>query len=433
VLGEVFRVQGEVAERIARSMDVVLIESERNRLADRATDNAEAYQYYLRGNDYFNRGLGDPDIVIAASMYERAIALDPEFSLAYAALGKAHARTAFQGYGDTGEQSKINAERALELAPELPQAHEALGWYYYWVGREYEKARDHFDAARRKQPNSSEVLLGLGLSERRLGLWDEALEALETAFTLDPLSGEKAIEVGISHVYARQYVEAADYFRRAVAIAPDQHRGYAHLAAALVAIDHALDGAVRVLREGAALIGESEFVTRQLGPNVTEEIRWLLPELFPQVSARLSSEDLGSRKAPYYVMMGEHHARLGQADAQRAYGDSAILFLDRPDWRRDIVLAPALGAERDEVLRWAPLYIEHWSHDARRLGKCHHEVALAYLMVEEYEPALEHLEAFAAMPSENSVAMLRFNPIWDPLRSHPRFQALLEKYENQKQ
>jgi serine/threonine-protein kinase len=135
---EVFQVQSDIAELVARAMDLTLLEPERRSWAARPTENVEAYDYYLRGHDYLEgtRGSGDANARrIAVDMFEQAIALDSNFALAYAELSLAHVWLFRYFVDPTNErlaQSKAAVDRALALDADLPAAHMALGHYYYW-------------------------------------------------------------------------------------------------------------------------------------------------------------------------------------------------------------------------------------------------------------------------------------------------------------
>ena len=311
-------------------------------------------------------------------MLDSAVVLDPDFGLAYAALAKALARAYMQGYDTSplcAAKAEHAAQEALRLGPALSEAREALGWYDYWVKDDWIAARDQFAMALQLH-GGSDVLLGLGLSQRRLGRWDEALEALERARRLDLLSSEKTIEVGISLLFARRYPEAVESFERAVTLAPDQHRGYAYLAAALVARDRKLDGACRILQNGAATIGEAEFVNRQLDPNTNSEIRWLLPRLFPNGFARLSRADLGARLLAYYTALAEWHWSEGRRAWQQTYADSALSVSPTA------ALALALAGQREAAMRSAEEMLTRRTidRDHRDGPQVLHHVARLYTM-----------------------------------------------------
>ena len=124
-----------MAQKVTAALDVTLLEPERQALETKPTENLEAYQYYLQGNDYYNRGYAKKDNEIAIQMYEKAIELDSNFALAYAKLSHVHSRYYWFFYDRTDARlakAQEAVDKAFKLKPGLPEAHSALGFYYYW-------------------------------------------------------------------------------------------------------------------------------------------------------------------------------------------------------------------------------------------------------------------------------------------------------------
>jgi serine/threonine-protein kinase len=178
VSGEIFRIQAEIAEQVAQALDVTLLEPERQRLAARPTDDLRAYDFYTRGNDYYNRSDDEQHTRIAIQMYERATELDPDFAVVHARLSIAHAAMWWHFYDRTQERlaaAREAVDHALRLDPDLPEAHEALGWYHYWGHLEHELALAEFAIAQQSQPNSSKLFEGIGNVLRRQGEFEQAV------------------------------------------------------------------------------------------------------------------------------------------------------------------------------------------------------------------------------------------------------------------
>jgi len=432
-LRDVLALQREVAQAVATEINVTVTGAQQARLTrDRVVD-PQAYDYYLRGNQYFERGLGGPDILIAVEMYERSVASDPTFALAYAALAKALARIHFQRYDPTEEvagKSLSAVERALALDPDLPEARAAMGWHYYWARRDIDRALEEFLTALRSQPNNSDILLAVGLSRRRQGKWDQALRDLELAFELDPLSNEKATEVGISYFYARQYEAAEDYFDRAISIAPDHHRAYMHLASAHIALDHSLDRALGTLKEGASVIGRLEFAKRAIGFNHAEEPIWLVVQEFEEEFKSIPPEEFGSLEPMYLNYMAEFHARHGRRELQRTFAESALAVLqgvETPSYTQLSRAHANLGHKKEAIQAAEEAIGQRPVADDARSGPDYvWNSARVLAMLSEVDAAIVQLEYLFSIPSNFSLGSLAIDPTWDPLRDHPRFQALLE-------
>ncbi|GAF71782.1 unnamed protein product, partial [marine sediment metagenome] len=168
---DIFEIQSDIARNIADTLRVELTSAEREYLEAKPTDNLEAYDFYLLGRDYGGRG-GDENRRIAIQMFQKAIDLDPEFALAYARLSRVHIRLYWNYYDRTPERlakSKEAADKALELNPDLPEAHVALGRYYYDGYLDDDRALEQFAIARKSQPNNTELLAAIGYVQRSQG------------------------------------------------------------------------------------------------------------------------------------------------------------------------------------------------------------------------------------------------------------------------
>ena len=171
-LTEVFRVQSEIAERVTSALDLALRSPERAALAATGAATPEAYDFYLRGNEYAARSYSRSNVEAAVDLYRRAVALDSGFAPAWARLSRAHSAMYWFGHDRSParvDSARAAAERALRLAPELAEVRVAQGYLYYWGMSDYRRALEEFEAARRQQPGNSELLTAIGYVERRQG------------------------------------------------------------------------------------------------------------------------------------------------------------------------------------------------------------------------------------------------------------------------
>ncbi|NIO19220.1 MAG: tetratricopeptide repeat protein, partial [Candidatus Aenigmarchaeota archaeon] len=223
---DIFSVQSEIAEQVARQLDLTLLEPERRALFARPTDNLEAYDQYLRASEVESMAWLHYDIrevEQAIEMYERAIELDPNFTLAYIALSKVESSMYISGMDHTEERlarSKDAVDSALALEPDLPEAQEALAFYYYRGFLDYERATEILESIRRARPNYKLSLLGY--IQRRQGKWGESLETLEREFRSNPRDSDLAHQIGLSYMCMRRYEEAEEWFNRAIMIDPEK-------------------------------------------------------------------------------------------------------------------------------------------------------------------------------------------------------------------
>src|SRR5262249_24240188 len=188
--------------------------------------NPEAYDAYLRGLAFEARGWNPvPPLWEAISFYERAVQLDPNFALAWARLSRADAVLYFTG-GDTTAARRDGAEKALEnaqkLQPNSPETLLALGYYQYWVLRDYALAKTTFKQVSKILPgSSSQIPYALGLVTRRAGHWDESVAHWEEGLALDPRNLELLRYEAETYAVLRQFPAALKLYDRALDILPN--------------------------------------------------------------------------------------------------------------------------------------------------------------------------------------------------------------------
>ncbi|GAG21657.1 unnamed protein product, partial [marine sediment metagenome] len=207
---DILGIQSEIAKQIAHELKAVLSPEEIEQIEKKPTDNLMAYDYYLRGNDYYNRSYAEQDMNIATKMYEKAIELDINFALAYTKLTMCHL-TMFWEYYDRSKdrllKSKQAIDKAFEINPNLPEAHLALGKYYHQGYLNYSKALEQFEIVLEHQPNNAECIYLIACVHRRAGNWEKAEVGFKKAFEFDPRSAKMAQSPGATFWLLREYKE----------------------------------------------------------------------------------------------------------------------------------------------------------------------------------------------------------------------------------
>ena len=438
-LTEVLDVQAAIAERVTTALDLALRAPERAALERRGTANSEAYDYYLRGNDYASRSQSREDAGTALELYQRAVSLDPGFAAAWARLSRMHMGLYWWEYDRSPErrrQGKEAAETALRLAPGLPDAHIALGYYWYWGHLDYDRALEHFNAARATQPSNSELLRGIGLVQRRQGRWEEALATFRTALELDPRSTGRAADLGETYAVVRQYPLAARYLDRAIALAPELPVGYLFRAELEIVARGDTAGARAVLRDALEKLSVGELVGRMQRPGGVSPLLFNDTSLAPALDA-VTLDAFSGDSAFYYHYKTELHYTRRDARRARAYADSARAVMEaklrlHPDdsqLRSRLGFAYAVLGRNAEATREGRRAVALLPISRDALGGTFRLATLAgiYTMIGEPESAIDLLGQLLAVPSWYSVQELRVDPSWDPLRGHPRFQRLVGK------
>jgi TolB-like protein/Tfp pilus assembly protein PilF len=224
-LTDIFGVESEIAKGIAESLQAKLTGREEQALAIKPTNNADAYDAYLRGLAFEARYMRSFDMPMkAVDSYERAVQLDPNFALAWARLSGAHAYVYFIPLDATAarrDAARKALENAQKLAPDSPETLLALGYYQYRVLRDYGSAKTTFERVSKMLPGSSEVPTVLGYIARREGNWDESIAYFEQALALDPCNMELLMEAAVTHTEFRQFPAALKLYNRTLDITPN--------------------------------------------------------------------------------------------------------------------------------------------------------------------------------------------------------------------
>jgi TolB-like protein/Flp pilus assembly protein TadD len=434
----IFAVQSDIAQRVTGKLEVVLLEPERKTLEARPTENMDAYQAYLRGLSFSTAGWEPEDFELATGMFERAVELDPDFALAHSLLSETHSHVYHFGYDVTEERlerAHRAATRALELDPDLPEGHRALGYYHYMGFRDYQRALDEFNIAATALPNDSTVLAGMAFVHRRQGRWQKALAELEHALRLDSQNYSILIDTANTCSWLGRFSEATHLFERAVALAPDRPDAYIWHYTVLYRQYGPSDRCRQVLEAVPVRshYREQFWFMQEFGErNYEAALEWLA--LYPEPVFE-------SQFAFFPRTLGECHcwSWLQQPERAKDACEAASVLLedavaDRPEDPRvhsALGLSYALLGRKDEAIREGERAVALWpvSKDALKGPMFVKNLAMIYAWVGDADAALDQIEYLLSRPSNVTVAMLYVAPFWDPLRDHPRFQALLEKHE----
>src|SRR6476469_1435958 len=184
---DVFTLQSDLAREIANALKAKLSPAEESQMTTKPTENGEAYLAFVEAHD-LSCSYEDPaKLKQSEQLYQRAVDLDPKFDLALARYSQLESWMVHDGDRSLERRNKARslAERALQLQPDLPEAHLALGFSYYWGDNDYDAALKEFEIAQRGLPNESDVYLAIGAIQRRQGKWAESHANLEQAASLN--------------------------------------------------------------------------------------------------------------------------------------------------------------------------------------------------------------------------------------------------------
>ena len=437
-MNELFRVQSDLAERVAQALDITLLEPERLALRSRPTENIEAHEYYLRGNDYFHRSYLENDFRIAIQMYDKAVELDPTFALAYSRLSMAHSWMYWFYDRSDGRltMAKQAVDKAFQLNPGLPEAHAALGRYYY-NNLDFDRALEQFAIARQSLPNNSEILSLIGYAQRRQGKFEQALENIKRACELDPLSSNINMQVGVTFMLLRNYPQAERYYERGISLSPDLAFSYFWKAGLYLLAEGSTEKAWAVIEQASQNIGSLEdhwIVFKSVELNVFDGD-------YQKTLDRLSSYELEAFDTQFYFipkaqLYAQVNGLMGNQQLEQANYESARSILETKIQQqpKDARFHSSLGivyaglGRKDEAIGEGKLAVELLPVSKEAWRGCYRveDLARIYVMVGEFDAAIEKLEFLLSVPGEMSIHLLRLDPVWEPLRDHPRFKKLLE-------
>ncbi len=440
-LTDVFAIQTDLAQKIVYTLQAKLSPNEKARLDRRPTQDPNAYLLFVQAHDYANRTDMFRDTSLKAeSLFEQAIKLDPNFSLAYAGLSMVESWVyhSFDPLPSRRDKARLNADEALRLQPDLPEGHLALGFSYYYGDRDYQRALAEFEIAKRGLPNEAQAYMAIGAIQRRQGKWIESTGNLEKAAALDPKNVGILCNLGYSYMAQRNFEAADKIFDRAIAAEPQS------LQAA------GMKAAVAVQSTGDLSAVEKQFSSVPPGADPGGLMTWIrvgiltLERKFPealQVAQQFPGETLATATtAPCPKALLEGTLYLYQGDKEKAriaYGHARAvaekLVREAPQdsarhGQLGVVLA-ALGQKEqaiNEGKRAVELLPE--SQDAFDGPQGTASLAQIYAWTGEFDEAFRLLDHLLDVPNGLTVPMLKLEPMWDPLRKDPRFQALIDKY-----
>ena len=446
-MSEVFRVQSDIAERVAAQLNVAILEPERQAIEKRPTENLAAYEDYMRGKNYLNSvDLASTELSI--QLLQRAVSTDPRFAEAWAATAMAyHILYWACDRPEALVKETEAARRAEELAPDLPETHLALGCVSY-AHRDFDKALEHFEIAEKLRPNGESAQY-VGYTLRRLGKWQQALGYFEEARRLMPRDyAIYADALGMTRTVMRRYDDAERDFNHSISLAPQMSAAYVFKTRALLARDGNTKSASEVVSEMARRVDPADVVESQVVgvPGFFTELR-VFPEAYndalevfeagpierfrPTQPAVVAMTHLS--RAVVYDARNAHRSALARYDSARVHYERIIRSNSQSAYicfyRGALGLAYAGLGRCEEAIREGKeaVRILPMSKDAFVGGDLVRFLAEIYLICGEYEAAIDQIDLALSVPSSVSAGLLRVDPIWDPIRRNPRFRRLADE------
>jgi len=437
-LDDVFGVEGEVASAIADQLNAKLSGTEQKAVTEKPTQNTAAYDAYLRGLAIEHTQYGYEAYQQAARDYLEAVQLDPNFAFAWARLAVLRSFLYFNAVDpntNTAGAVKEAADRAMALAPEAGESWIAQGAYRYRVLRDFAGAVTAYKQAQIRLPNNSYLLQNLAFVQRRLGLWQEAEATFKKALALDPRDFQLLGSLGGEfYAYLRRFDDARAAMDRALEISPDSASVRASKAVTFQN-EGRLDEAAQELGKIPADATDDFVVAPRIVQAMYERnFDSAISVIERKLGSIPAGQPLDSITELALVQLGFCQQWAGrEEDARRSFARAIEAIKPKPDapvppdangTPNTLALAYAGLGEKEKALEQAQRAIKDYETDA--VNKPWSETTLAQIQARfgDHDAAISALPHLLEVPAGLTIANLKLDPFWDPLRKDPRFQKL---------
>jgi TolB-like protein/Tfp pilus assembly protein PilF len=440
---DVFAIQSDLAREIGNALQAKLSPAEKSQMTRKPTENGEAYLAFVQAHDLSCAMEDLTKLKQSEQLYQRAIELDPNFALAlarYSQLESWMLRT-HDASSDHRGKARTLAERALQLQPDLPEAHLALGFSYYYGDNNYEAALKEFEIAQRALPNESEVYLAIGAIQRRQGKWAESTANLEKAASLNPKDTWPLQNLALNYQMQRKFDAANKTVDRALQINP-LGMGLWEIKVKL-AIAEKGDFSVyeQAVEKGKSFPISDEERLKMVGNEANLLLLQRKYQQLLQLGQQFTDDSFaavpGSLAMKYFAIgiaqkgLGDDTAaRTALVKAKNILEDQLKQKADDGELRVQLAKLLAWLGEKDAAIAEAQRAIDlrPETKDAFEGPQITEQVAQVYAILGDNARVIELLDGLLSRPSEVTLQTLKVNPAWDPIRNDPAFQALFAKY-----
>jgi TolB-like protein/Flp pilus assembly protein TadD len=424
-----FRIQIQVAVAIANELEAIITPEERNLIEQKSTNNSAAYDYYLQGRQYDS----ELKYLKAIEMYSKAIEQDSNYVNALLARSYIYSRifftrgTEYNNYtGDWkgfDKLAKADLEKAIKISPNLPDVKLVQADQLYTMDRNYKKAISILEEIEPHMSNNPAYYNLQGAIFRRMGRWEESLQAWNKQILLDPLNAAGYIEAAHTYRLLRRYPEAVEFFNKSKLINPNPENK-SGIFSTIILWKGDVDEALR-----SAGIDLSEI-------NVSVISYYYYKRQFENILINAGRYEDQFAYRPRTLNLSNAYYLTGNNAKCRQFADSAITELNRKvkespgddRYYEALGYAFAFKGAYDkafenirEGIRLKPLKMDAWQGYDNEIS-----LMQIYIIAGELDLAMDKMEYLLSIPGELSVNLLKVDPIYDRLRNLPRFKKILE-------
>src|SRR5215813_8774361 len=441
-LTDVFAIQTDLAQQIVRELQAKLSPLEKAQIERRPTQNGEAYLAFVQARNLSHAIESTEKLKQSEQLYQRAIELDPNFALAVARYSQLQSWFVndVERTPERLGKARTLAEQAMQLEPDLPEAHLALGFSYYYGDKNYEAALREFEIARLGLPNESEVYLAIGAIQRRQGKWAHSIANMEKAASLSPKDTWILQNLSYNYSILRNFDAANKTLDRALALDPTAMELLGLKSSLAIAEKGDFGVAERAFEalKSIPMTNEQKLKTADARADVfllerrysegLREAESLPDEQFADYPRGLWSKyyHIGfARRA----LQEEPGARAAFLKAKSAAEEQLKRTPDVAKLRIQLAKVLAFLGEKDSAMAEAKRAseLQPESKDAFEGPVITEGVAQVCAILGDKDRAIEILDGLLNRPSYVTVQSLKVNPVWDSLRNDPRFQALIDR------
>jgi len=440
-LDDVFSVEGEVATAIAEQLNAKLTGAEHKEITDKPTNNPVAYDAYLRGVAIEHNQYGYESYQHAVTAYAQAVQLDPKFALAWARLAVLRSFLFFNSIDrnvNTPPAVQEAADRAMALAPEAGESWVAKGAYHYRVLRDFEGAVTAYQEAQRRLPNNTFLLQNLAFVLRRVGRWQDAETNYNKALELDPRDVSLLSSLGGEfYGYLRRFDDARAVVDRALEISPDSETAHAIKASILQNEGRLSEAAQELARVPEGSTEDYVVVSRITQATYERGFDRAIRVIEQKLNSIPPGQQLDSITQTALVQLGFCQDWSGRhVDAQQSFTRAIQSIKPTPDTvvapeanglPYALALAYAGLGEKQKALEQAQQAVKDYETDAVNKPTAMMTRAQVQALFGDHDAAIAVLPELLRVPAGLTVANLKFDPFWDPLRNDPRFQKLCQQ------